>query len=38
VYRKFYGGKEARIPSDSKLFHDAISGGTEITAEEYARL
>ncbi len=38
VYRKFYGGVEVRIPSESNLFHEAISGGTEITAEEYSKL
>ncbi len=38
VYRKFYGQEEVRIPSDSNLFHEAISGGEEITAEEYDRL
>jgi hypothetical protein len=38
VYRKFYGQEEIRIPSDSNLFHDAIGGGVEIAAEEYARL
>ncbi len=38
VYRKFHGQQEVRIPGDSKLFHEAISGGAEISAEEYARL
>ena len=38
VYRKFYGQPETRIASDSKLFHEAISTGVEITAEEYACL
>ena len=38
VYRKFYGEQEIRIPSDSNLFHEAISSGVEITAEEYAKL
>jgi hypothetical protein len=37
VYRKFYGEAEVRIPGESKLFHEAISGGTEISAEEYSK-
>ena len=38
VYRKFYGKAEMRIPSDNHLFHEAMSGGEEITAEEYSGL
>jgi hypothetical protein len=38
VYRKFYGQEEVRIPNDSKLFHEAISSGEEISAEEYSTL
>jgi hypothetical protein len=38
VYRKFYGEPETGIPMDSNLFCEAVSGGVEITAEEYSRL
>ena len=31
VYRKFYGQQESKIPSDSELFREAISGGVEIS-------
>jgi hypothetical protein len=31
-------GHDVRIPGDSNLSHEAISGGEEITAEEYAKL
>lgn len=35
VYRRFYGEPEIEIPHASKLFHEAISGGWRITAEDY---
>ena len=34
-YRRFYGGEEMRIPHDSCLLHDAISGGKPISRSEY---
>lgn len=37
VFRKFYGEKEVEIPHSSVLFHEAISGGKQITKEEYER-
>ena len=38
VFRKFYGQNEVRIPSESKLFHEAVSAGEEISADEYSKL
>ena len=36
VWGKFYGESvERQRPASSKLFHDAILGGSEITAEQY---
>jgi hypothetical protein len=35
VYRRFYGEPEIEIPHDSELYHEAQSGGWQITAEEY---
>jgi hypothetical protein len=35
VYRRFYGEPEIEIPHDSKLYHEAKSGGWQITAEDY---
>ncbi len=38
LYRKFYGSDaEDELPHSSNVFHDAISAGNEITAEDYAR-
>ncbi len=37
VFRKFYGEAEVEVDHTSKLFHEAISGGQLITAEQYAR-
>jgi len=37
VFRKFYGEAEVEIDHTSHLFHDAISAGELITADEYAR-
>lgn len=37
VYRRFYGEPEMEIPHDSKLYHDAQSGGWWIAAEDYFR-
>ena len=35
VYRRFYGESEIEIPHDSELYHEAQSGGWQITAEDY---
>jgi hypothetical protein len=37
VYRKFYGEPEGdeHIPSDNRLFHDALSFGDEISRDVY---
>jgi hypothetical protein len=35
VYRRFYDEREIEIDHTSKLFHEAISGGFQITREEY---
>jgi hypothetical protein len=35
VYRKFYGKAEVEIDRASKLFHEAISAGEQITARQY---
>lgn len=37
IYRKFYGESESTepVPSDSKLFNDALRFGDEISREEY---
>jgi hypothetical protein len=35
VFRRFYGKAEVEIPSDSKLYHEAILAGTQITRDEY---
>jgi hypothetical protein len=35
VFRRFAGEPESEIPSDSRLFHDAISAGRRITKAEY---
>ena len=37
VYRRFYGEPEVEIPSNSHLYHDAISAGEQITREDYYR-
>ena len=37
VFRKFYGEAEVEIDPTSKLFHEAISTGQLITAEQYAQ-
>jgi hypothetical protein len=39
VFRKFYGQDESseEIPSDNRLYNDALQFGDEITREEYAR-
>jgi hypothetical protein len=37
VFRKFYGQAEVEISHASNLYHDAISAGRLITAEQYAR-
>ena len=38
VWAKFYGeSDEAERPESSNLFHQAILGGDEITAEQYRR-
>jgi hypothetical protein len=37
VFRKFYGDVENEIDRTSNLFHDAISTGAQITAEQYAQ-
>ena len=36
VFRKFYGQVEVEVDPTSKLFHEAISVGQQITAEQYA--
>jgi hypothetical protein len=36
VFRKFYGQDEVEIDRTSRLFHEAISTGRQITAEQYA--
>ncbi len=35
VFRRFYGEPEDEIPHDSKLYNESISGGWQITAEDY---
>ncbi len=35
VFRKFYGQPEVEIDRSSTLFHEAISGGQQITARRY---
>jgi len=35
VFRRFYGQAEVEIPSNSGLYHEAISAGRQITKEEY---
>lgn len=35
VYRRFYGEEEVKIDHTSNLFNEAISGGFQITREEY---
>ncbi len=37
VFRKFYGEAEVEIDFTSDLFHQAISAGEQIAAEQYAR-
>jgi len=37
VFRKFYGQAEGEIPYSSNLFHEAISAGQQITAEQYTQ-
>jgi len=37
VFRKFYGQPEVEIDRTSNLFHEAISAGEQITAEQYAQ-
>ena len=37
VFRKFYGQGEVEIDHTSNLFHEAISTGEPITAEQYAQ-
>ncbi len=37
VYRRFYGEAEKEIEPSSKLYHEAISAGNQITREEYYR-
>ena len=36
VFRKFYGQAEVEISHTSNLFHEAISAGQQITAQQYA--
>ncbi len=35
VLRKFYGEQEKEIDPSSKLYHDAIIGGDQISRKEY---
>ncbi len=35
VFRRFYGKDEKEIQPDSKLYHEAISAGRQISREEY---
>lgn len=35
VFRRFYGKPEVEIDSSSKLYNEAISGGKEISRDEY---
>ena len=35
VFRKFYGEAEVEIDRTSRLFHEAISAGEQISAEQY---
>ncbi len=37
VFRKFYGEAEVEIDRTSNLFHEAISAGQQITAEQYGQ-
>jgi hypothetical protein len=37
VYRRFYGEPEREIPHSSNLYNEAISGGWQITREDYFR-
>lgn len=37
VFRRFYGEPEQQVPTDSRLYHDAISAGGLITRDEYYR-
>jgi hypothetical protein len=37
VFQKSYGEAEVEVSPTCNLFHDAISTGHQITAEEYAR-
>ncbi len=37
IFRKFYGEAEVEIDRTSNLFHEAISAGEQITAEQYSR-
>ncbi len=36
VFGKFYGQPEREIERSSRLFHEAISAGQEISAHQYA--
>ena len=35
VYQRWYGGTEVEIPHSSELFNEGISGGFQITRDEY---
>ncbi len=37
VFRRFYGQAEEDVSHSSNLFHEAMSGGKQITREEYFR-
>jgi len=37
VFRRFYGKPEVEIPASSALYNEAISGGKQISKEEYMR-
>ena len=37
IYRRFYGEPEMEIPESSNLYNEAISGGWQITVEDYFR-
>ena len=37
VFRKFYGQAEVEIDPTSNLFHEAVSAGEQITAEQYTQ-
>jgi hypothetical protein len=35
IYRRFYDEPEIELPHDSRLYHEAISGGKEINRDDY---